>query len=154
MTRDELLSRINTSAPSAKEPWSIEIPDRTASDRALHVTVRSGKKHWRFTGTEFRKLLGNTNLKSTLFEVSDSGDPVVFSGRGAGHGVGLCQWGAHGMAKAGRNYHEILSFYYPGAEVSGTAQPSPQKKQLSLPLSPESEPTDNFLLESLPPDTD
>ena len=43
----------------------------------------------------------------------------VFSlqGRGYGHGVGLCQWGARGMARAGHTWQEILQHYYPGALV-------------------------------------
>jgi stage II sporulation protein D len=63
--------------------------------------------------------LGTTNLKSTLFDVTDDGDGLVFEGRGAGHGVGLCQWGAKGMAEEGKSYRDILGFYYPGAEIVG-----------------------------------
>ena len=41
----------------------------------------------------------------------------VFTGRGYGHGAGLCQWGAKALADEGRGYREILSHYYPGAEL-------------------------------------
>ena len=43
------------------------------------------------------------------------------SGRGWGHGVGLCQFGAYGMALAGRSHERILSHYYPGAELADLA---------------------------------
>ena len=43
-----------------------------------------------------------------------------FTGRGYGHGVGLCQWGARGQAEAGRSYRQILSHYFPGAAVERT----------------------------------
>lgn len=45
-------------------------------------------------------------------------DTFVINGRGFGHGVGLCQWGAYGQAKAGRSYGEILKYYYRGTEIS------------------------------------
>jgi len=41
----------------------------------------------------------------------------VFTGRGWGHGVGMCQVGAYGMAAAGRSYQEILAHYYAGTEI-------------------------------------
>jgi stage II sporulation protein D len=41
----------------------------------------------------------------------------LFSGRGWGHGVGLCQWGAKGMAEKGMDYHSILKYYYRDVEV-------------------------------------
>ena len=57
-------------------------------------------------------------LWSSHFDVAVAGNRVVFSkGRGFGHGVGLSQFGAQGMAAAGRGYVEILHHYYPGAEV-------------------------------------
>jgi stage II sporulation protein D len=42
---------------------------------------------------------------------------VEAEGRGYGHGVGMCQWGAIGRARAGQRYDEILLSYYPGAEL-------------------------------------
>jgi stage II sporulation protein D len=45
------------------------------------------------------------------------GERIEFEGRGFGHGVGLCQFGAEGQAKAGRSAEEILATYYPGATV-------------------------------------
>lgn len=60
-------------------------------------------------------------LPSTRFDLvrsPPSGDSVVVEGRGSGHGVGLCQWGAIGRARAGQGYREILRAYYPGTAVS------------------------------------
>jgi stage II sporulation protein D len=97
---------------------SVEVSERDASGRAKTVLVspRSDKPRT-LPAIAFRQLLGNTNLKSTLFDVVEGGDQIVFEGRGAGHGVGLCQWGAKGMAEQGNSYREILDFYYPGAEI-------------------------------------
>ena len=68
-------------------------------------------------GTDFRSILGNTNLRSTWFTVKASGRDYIFHGRGYGHGVGMCQWGAKGMSEEGKTYQEILEFYYPKAVI-------------------------------------
>jgi stage II sporulation protein D len=52
------------------------------------------------------------NLRSTFFSVYPEGDSVILKGKGYGHGVGLCQEGAMEMAKAGKNYRQILDYYY------------------------------------------
>lgn len=58
-------------------------------------------------------------LYSSCVEVTVSGDRVTFTGgRGFGHGVGLCQWGAQGMAKAGHRHPQIIATYYPGAAIT------------------------------------
>jgi len=61
---------------------------------------------------------GREVLKSTWFEARRSGSRYVFAGRGYGHGVGLSQWGAHGMANEGRSYRDILAFYYQGTTIT------------------------------------
>ena len=58
------------------------------------------------------------NLYSMNCRWRDAGDAIEFyDGRGFGHGVGLCQWGARGMAAAGATGEQILRFYYPGAKL-------------------------------------
>ena len=59
--------------------------------------------------TEIRSFF---RLKSTFFSVTDIGDKVVLTGKGFGHGVGLCQEGAIAMSKTGYSYKDILKFYY------------------------------------------
>ncbi len=55
---------------------------------------------------------------SSWFEIKDAGDSLLLAnGRGHGHGIGMSQWGAQAMALSGRNYKQILSFYYPGATI-------------------------------------
>lgn len=63
---------------------------------------------------------GEPGLPSTRFDLVRSppdADSVVVVGRGSGHGVGLCQWGAIGRARTGQGYRQILRAYYPGTEV-------------------------------------
>lgn len=70
------------------------------------------------SGYEFHREIGRYykswgKLKSTRFEIRCEEDWVLFSGSGLGHGVGLCQYGAMRLAKLGKNYREILRFYFP-----------------------------------------
>ena len=68
-----------------------------------------------FKGTEVRQKLA---LKSTCFTIAEEGDDVIIRTEGHGHGVGLSQWGAHGMAKEGYTCEDIIKHYYSGTEIS------------------------------------
>lgn len=92
---------------------SISVVARTASGRAR--TLRLGAHT--LSGVELRQILGYEKLPSLLFEVSVRAGVAVFTGRGSGHGVGLCQWGARERARRGEGYRDILAHYYPGAEI-------------------------------------
>ena len=63
------------------------------------------------SGGEMRTLFA---LRSTSFTLSVEGDTVTFSVTGYGHGVGMSQYGANALAKAGRTYEDILKWYYTG----------------------------------------
>jgi stage II sporulation protein D len=93
---------------------AIEVSERTPSLRASVVTVHGSRSSARLRGNDFRRMLGYDTFKSTLFAVAVDGEWARFSGRGYGHGVGLCQWGAKGMAEQGYSARKILEFYYPG----------------------------------------
>ncbi len=60
---------------------------------------------------------GQQLVKSSHLQVQLSGNLITFTGQGLGHGVGLCQWGAQGLAQAGYFHTAILDFYYPGATI-------------------------------------
>lgn len=64
-----------------------------------------------FTGTQFRQLLG---LRSTNFTITAVGSSITVTTRGFGHRVGMSQYGADAMARAGNGYQTILAHYYPG----------------------------------------
>ena len=67
------------------------------------------------TGGQVRKLLG---LRSTCFSVSVSGEEMTFHVTGYGHGVGMSQYGANAMARQGKDFRDILTWYYTGAQVA------------------------------------
>jgi stage II sporulation protein D len=83
--------------------------------------VAGDGREWVLCAAEVRTLVnravGAATLLSADFTAAVDGDTITFTGRGAGHGVGLCQWGANGLAAAGRTAAEILTHYYTGASV-------------------------------------
>ena len=87
-----------------------QVLERTASGRV--DKIRIGTKTW--TGLVLRDKL---ELRSTNFTVDVKGDKMTIKTMGYGHGVGLCQYGADGMAREGRDYRQILSYYYSGVGV-------------------------------------
>jgi stage II sporulation protein D len=98
---------------------AIDVSERTPSLRAAAVTVHGTRGSVRLRGNDFRRMIGYDTFKSTMFAVAVDAPWARFSGRGYGHGVGMCQWGAKGMAEQGRTARQILEFYYPGT-VLGT----------------------------------
>lgn len=98
----------------------IDIAGRDAAGRAEHIVLR-GTRTFVVRGEVFRdavaRRLGARTLRSTLFSVTRTGDAFVFSGKGFGHGVGLCQAGAIARLKAGHSRDEVLRFYFPGTSL-------------------------------------
>lgn len=88
----------------------IQIKSQTTGGRVNSIII-GGKE---FTGVNVRMLLG---LRSSDFTVSESGSNIVFTTKGWGHGVGMSQYGANEMAKAGYNYSQILKHYYTGITI-------------------------------------
>jgi len=69
---------------------------------------------------DFRLAIDTTGrkLKSAAFQIADTGDKWAFtSGRGYGHGVGMCQCGAEALARQGKTADQILFYYYPGSKI-------------------------------------
>jgi stage II sporulation protein D len=96
---------------------AIDVVERTPSLRATWVMMQGSRGRVRMRGNDLRRMVGYDLLKSTLFAVAVHGDTAQFAGRGYGHGVGLCQWGAKGMAEQGYGARQILKYYYPGTTL-------------------------------------
>ena len=84
---------------------NIDIEKRSTTNRILLLKING----YEFKGTD---VYGRLSLRSTDFEINLQGDSVSITTKGYGHGVGMSQYGALGMAKAGYTYNEILSHYY------------------------------------------
>ena len=89
---------------------NIEILERSSSKRITNIKINGVK----FSGKDIYNKLG---IRSTDFSIIQDGDDVIINTKGFGHGVGMSQYGAYGMAKDGYNYKEILNHYYKGTNL-------------------------------------
>ena len=98
----------------------VQVLRRDAGGRVVEV-VLSGSRAPVVTGEDFRLAVigaaGARSLRSARFEVRREGPQVVFTGRGSGHGVGLCQVGLIGRLRAGQSPEEALRAYYAGVQI-------------------------------------
>ena len=96
----------------------IVVKEKTSSGRAktLEIKTRDGKRK-NISAKDFREAIGSNDVKSNFYDIEMKGYFLDLVGHGWGHGVGLCQWGAYGMAKKHFTYEEILQFYYPQASL-------------------------------------
>jgi stage II sporulation protein D len=98
-------------SPTDGSPQGMKVLLRTAGHRIQAISI-GGKT---FTGREVREKLG---LASSQFEWRRQGSNLVFTVYGNGHGVGMSQWGAEGMARLGKTATEIVQYYYTGIDIS------------------------------------
>ncbi len=97
----------------------------TFSDSILCNVVQANRAVYfidKSTGIKNTSIRLDLNLKSAFFTVSDMGDKVLLTGRGYGHGVGLCQEGAIQMARKGYSYTNILHFYFQQVNIINLSQ--------------------------------
>jgi stage II sporulation protein D len=93
------------------------IVSRTPTGRAERVEIAAGDRTALLAASDLRQRLGFSRLPSLAFELRRERGDFVLDGSGHGHGAGLCQWGAAGLAREGKTYREILAHYYPGVEI-------------------------------------
>lgn len=94
-----------------QEPFTMEVLSRNESGRISSIRVGNQS----YTGVQFRNLLG---LRSADFDIEIQDGKLLITTRGYGHGVGMSQYGAKGMAESGYSCLQILSHYYPGTLVT------------------------------------
>jgi SpoIID/LytB domain protein len=128
ITRADLLRALQSDARTnvGARLDQVLVSKRDATGRAEFIALQ-GEQRKSVRGWDFKiivgRVLGWNVLKSSRFEISRSGSNFVFRGSGFGHGLGLCQEGAHVMAARGASYSRILEKYFPGTRVlprSGT----------------------------------
>lgn len=106
---------------------SVKVKSRFESGRVKELAINliddnKNEKTLTLLGNKIRNIIKTTNgksiLRSTFFDISIDGDNrVVIVGKGYGHGVGFCQWGAIGQSKKGIDYQTILNHYFPGTKI-------------------------------------
>jgi stage II sporulation protein D len=120
---------VSASAPrlSLGRITGFRIEGRTPSDRVRQVSIQTERGNYVVRGNDVRFILrtpGGGLLNSTYFTAETTSDgtggisSLVLKGGGYGHGIGMCQFGAIGRARAGQDYRTILTTYYPGTTVS------------------------------------
>lgn len=96
----------------------VRIDGTDASGRARSFELVGDRGTFAVKGSAFRLGVGARVVRSLLItRLTQARGSIAIEGGGLGHGVGLCQWGARGMAVAGKSANDILSFYFPGTEV-------------------------------------
>ena len=113
-----------------EDPRSLELIPVTSQSLQYTVKDKRGKKDVLASAIhrELGRKFGFTKFKSSDFEVSKKRRRFNFEGRGMGHGVGLCQYGAEARAQAGQSAEEILRAYFPKLELAHLAEIRPQQK--------------------------
>ncbi len=119
-----------TAASLAGDLLDVRVEKRSRCGRVLDLAVSTTAGDVLFHGDRVRWILrrpgGSAILRSSFFKIGvlrrEDGTPlkVVATGAGNGHGIGLCQWGAMGMARAGKDYREILRHYYKDTRFAKT----------------------------------
>jgi stage II sporulation protein D len=105
----------------------VKVKSRFNSGRVneLDIIVNNGEEIQKtifLLGNQIRSIIRSSDdksiLRSTLFNIYlDDENNIIITGKGNGHGVGLCQWGAIGQSKKGKDYKEILNHYFPGTNI-------------------------------------
>jgi stage II sporulation protein D len=129
-TESEFINRLRTAELLSGFEWKlkkINVNTRFKSGRVneLQITLINDageEKDVKIYGNNIRKIIRKSDntaiLNSTFFDISiDANNSVGISGKGNGHGVGLCQWGAINLSRMGKDFVYILSHYYPGTKI-------------------------------------
>ncbi|AZR73984.1 stage II sporulation protein D [Anoxybacter fermentans] len=111
----EQIKELSKTAIAGAGEGLVEILEVSPTQRILQVRIDG----FIFSGKDLRRKL---NLPSTKCEIIPTAEGIKFVTYGKGHGVGMSQYGANGMAKYGSDYTEILSHYYPGTRLAQVKQ--------------------------------
>ncbi len=116
------LAKIGKKIPADELIRNIKLVKNRKSKRVLKLVIITDKKEYTIPGYQIRTVLGNKTdsgglLKSNYITLKAKDGKVIIEGKGWGHGVGMCQFGAIEMARQGKNYKRILYHYYSGTKI-------------------------------------
>jgi stage II sporulation protein D len=116
------LKKIGMHIPDHELIKNIKLIRNKKSKRVVKLIIITEKDEYIIPSYHIRTALGDNNdpgglLKSNFITIRAKSDKIVIDGRGFGHGVGMCQFGAIEMARKGKSYKEILYHYYPGTRI-------------------------------------
>ncbi len=111
----DMIRKLRSAGLILDDVVKIDVVSRDESHRIQELSIMDGEGSWKkIKGSSFRMALGPDLVRSTRFDAVVGRNKVVFNGKGWGHGVGLCQEGAYGMALKGYGAFDILRYYYRG----------------------------------------
>ncbi len=116
LSLSEITTRLKRAYPFMGSVKKI-IPVRDGQT-VIFLLIKTSRGNIKIRTNNFRLIVGPSKIRSAIFTLRKKGNLYIFEGKGYGHGVGLSQWGAYYMARAGKNYREILQFYYPGTRIT------------------------------------
>ncbi|HZW61205.1 MAG TPA: SpoIID/LytB domain-containing protein [Candidatus Babeliales bacterium] len=111
-TLTKLANILHAEFPQLKKIKSIKITKKDDAGIVHEVAIQGLKRTVLISGKKLYSLL-QPKVKSRTFSLATKGDAITFKGRGYGHQLGLCQWGAREMVRKGYGFKDILSYYYP-----------------------------------------
>jgi stage II sporulation protein D len=97
---------------------SISVLSKTKNDRIKDLQIIGNKDKIILSGENLRKIFGYNKIKSTkINKIEIDNNRIYFYGKGWGHGIGLCQWGANELTKQGKSFKEVIEYYYPKTKI-------------------------------------
>ena len=109
--KNELTTLLKPHIPNLSKIKSIQVSKKDGAGLVREVSIKSAHGITTLSG---KKIYGLPRIKSFFYTIQNTPTKIIFKGRGYGHHVGLCQWGACQMVRDGLDYKKILRFYYPG----------------------------------------
>lgn len=115
-TLDEFSSRLAKMIAPHKKIENVTIIKKDKAGLITQVAIKTSQGEIRITGKELYSCL--KEVKSFHYTVKKTRKELEFTGKGYGHHIGLCQWGAREMVRDGYTYKKIVQFYYPGTQLA------------------------------------
>lgn len=112
----ELVKALKNDGIHVRRVRDIKVTKKDKAGIVHEVTIKGIAHNHHISGKKIYSLF-NKKVKSFYFTVEKKGDSIIFKGRGQGHHLGLCQWGAREMVRDGIGYKSVLAFYYPGTQL-------------------------------------
>lgn len=113
-TIDQFEYRLKKDFPALKKCKDMTIVSKDGAGVVKELCIKASSGCHSVSGKKIYSIVDG--VKSFCYSVKKRGSQFVFDGRGYGHHLGLCQWGARKMAEKGWSYKDILLFYYPGTQ--------------------------------------
>lgn len=110
-----LVTILQQEFPDLSSIKEIHVHESDKAGKVMQVNVKTGRFHKKISGTLMYRLC--KDVRSFCYTIKKEGKNIIFTGKGFGHHMGVCQWGVRTMAKQGFLYKEILDYYYPGTTL-------------------------------------